>query len=145
MQASAAGEGGNNEYGRGAPARAIVVGSDREQSVTSNDSRPSTCGARSVGGAEGNNLEQQGKAAWAWKRREDALEGAPEVTGDGVIREHMDRRDVHSLWAVLCALEGRPNGEEELRIIKQWVSTRVESRHRAGTVEECLPPEEGSW
>ena len=60
--------------------------------------------------------------------------------GDGVVVEHMDRKDVDYLWAVLCALEGRPNSEEELVMIRRGVVTRLESRHRAGTLEECLPP-----
>ena len=64
----AAREEGDNEYRRRPPVRAIVVGSDREQSVTSNNSGPSTCGAGSVRTAEGNDVEQQPKAAWAWKR-----------------------------------------------------------------------------
>ena len=88
---SAAGEGGDHENGRGAATRAIA-GSDREQSVASNDSRPSTCGAASVRSAEGNDVEQQRKAARAWKRREDALEGARERTRDRVLVEHMDGR-----------------------------------------------------
>ena len=142
---SAAGERGDNEYGRGAPARAIVVGTDREQSVASEDSRPFTCGVGSVWSAEGNNLEQQHKAVWAWRRREDALGGPRERTEDGVVVEHMDRKDVNSLWAVLCALQGRPNGEDQLKMIRQGVATRLESRHKAGAMEECLPPEEVSW
>ena len=48
----------DKEYGKGPPTQAIVVGSDREQSVTSNDSRPSTCGAGGVGSAEGDAAEQ---------------------------------------------------------------------------------------
>ena len=55
----------NKEYGRQTPARAIVVGSNREQSVTSNDGRPATCGAESVGSADGNDAEQQCRAARA--------------------------------------------------------------------------------
>ena len=82
---NAAREEGDNEYRRTPPARAIVVGSDREQSVTSNDSRPSTCGAGCVGSAEGNDVEQQRMAVLAWKRREDAVEGAQERTGHGVL------------------------------------------------------------
>ena len=90
-------------------------------------------------------MEQQRKAAWAWKRREEALEGAREETGDWVLMEHMYGRDVHSLWEVLCALEGRPNSEEELQKIRQGVATRVESRHKLRAMEECLPWEEVSW
>ena len=59
---------------RGAPARA-KVGSERGHSVTSSDSRPWTCGAGSVVSTEGKEMEQQRKAAWALKRREEALEG----------------------------------------------------------------------
>ena len=69
-------------------------------------------------------MEQQRKAGWSWKRREDALEGAREQTGDGVVMEHMDGKDVESLWAVLCALEGRPNSEEELTTTRQGVATK---------------------
>ena len=54
-------------------------------------------------------------------------------------------KDIDSLWGVLCVLEGRPNGKEELAMIRQGVVTRVESRHKAGTFEECLPLEEVSW
>ena len=68
--------------------------------MTSNDSKPSTCGAGIVGSAERNEEEQQCKAAWAWKRREDALEGAREPTWDGVVVEHIDEKDVETLWAV---------------------------------------------
>ena len=113
--------------------------------MASSESRPSTCGAGSVGITEGNGVEQQRKAAWAWKRREEALEGAREKTGDGVLIEHMYRTDVNSMWEVLCALEGRPNSEEELQKIRQGVATRVESRHNLGAMEECLPREEVSW
>ena len=140
----AAGEGGDEDQRRGALARASV-GSERGHIVTSSHSRPVTCGAGSVGSTEGNDVEQQRKAAWAWKRREDALEGARERTGDGVLVEYMDGKDVDSLWAVLCAPEGRPSSEEELKKIRQGVATRVESRHNSGTMEECLPQEEVSW
>ena len=85
------------------------------------------------------------KAAWAWKRREEALEGAREKTGDGVLIEHMYGKDVNSMWEVLCALENRPKSEEELQDIRQEVATRVESRHCLGPMEECLPREEVSW
>ena len=113
--------------------------------MASGESRPSTCGAGSVGSAEGNEVEQQRKAAWAWRRREEALEGAREKTGDGVLIEHMYGKDVNTLWEVLCALEGRPNSEEEVQRIRQGVATRVESRHNMGEMEECLPREEVSW
>ena len=46
---------------------------------------------------------------------------------------------------MLCALDGRPNSEEEVRRIRQGVATRVESRHNMGEMEECLPQEEVSW
>ena len=39
------------------------------------------------------------------------MEGAQERTGHGSVVEHMGGKDVHSLWAVLCALEGRPNSK----------------------------------
>ena len=71
--------------------------------------------------------------------------GARQRTGDGVVVEHMNRKDVHALWGVLCALDCRPNSREELAMIQQGVVTRVESRHKAGTLAECLPPEEVSW
>ena len=106
-----AGEGGEEDKFRGAPAR-VNVGSERGHSVTSSDSRPSTCGVGSVGSTEGNEVEQQRKAAWAWKRREDALEEPRDRTGDGVLVEHMYRKDVDSLWALFCALEGRPSSEK---------------------------------
>ena len=104
-------EGGEEDKSRGAPAREKVV-SEGGHSVTSSDSRPLTCGAGSVGNTQGNELEQQPKATWAWKRQGDALEGARDRTGDGVLVEHMYGKDVNSLWAVLCALEGRPSSEE---------------------------------
>ena len=97
------------------------------------------------GGTEGNDVEQQRKAAWAWKGCEDSLEGARERTGDGVLVEHLERKDVDSLWAVLCALQSRQSSEEELKKIRQGVRTRVESRHNLSTMEECLPQEEVSW
>ena len=113
--------------------------------MASGESRPSTCGAGSVGSTEGIEVEQQHKAAWAWKRREEALEGAREKTGEGVLIEHMYRKDVNTLWEVLCALEGTPNSEEEVQRILQGVATRVEGRHNMGAMEECLPKEEVSW
>ena len=67
---------------RGAPAR-TNVGSERGHSATSSDSRPSTCGVGSVGSTEGNEVEQQRKAAWAWKRREDALREREKGRGTG--------------------------------------------------------------
>ena len=117
VKGSTAREGDKEDVCRGAPARANV-GSEGGHSVTSGDSRPSTCCAGSVGSTEGNGSEQQRKAAWAWKRREDALEGARERTGDGGLGAHMYVKDLDSLWAVLCALEGRPSGEEELQKIR---------------------------
>ena len=93
----------------------------------------------------GNDEEQQRKAAWAWKRREGALEGARERGEEGVLVEHMYGKDVNTLWEVLCALEGRPNSDEEVQRIRQGVATRVESRHNMGDMEECLPQEEVSW
>ena len=77
-----AGEGGEADKCGGAPARANV-GTERGHSVTSSDSGPSTCGRKSVGSTEGNDVEHQRKAAWAWKRREDAFEGAQDRTGSG--------------------------------------------------------------
>ena len=138
---STAREGEGEGLCRGAQAR-VSVRSEKGHSVASGESRPSTCGAGSVGSTEGNEVEQQRKAAWAWKRREEALEGAREKTGDGVLIEHMYEKDVNSLWEVLCALEGRPNSEEELQRIRQGVATRLESRHNMGKMEECLPWEE---
>ena len=137
-QAERAGSGG------GAQVR-VGVGGERGHSVASGESRPSTCGAGSLGSTEGNEVEQQRKAAWAWKRREGALEGAREKTGEGVLIEHMYRRNVNTLWKVLCALEGRPNSEEEVQRIRQGVAIRVESRHNMGEMEECLPKEEVTW
>ena len=113
--------------------------------MTSSDTRPSTCGTGSVGSTEGNEVEQQRKATWACKRREDALEGARERTGDGVLVEHMYGKDMDSLWAVLCALVGWPSSEEDLQKIRQGVASRVESRHKSGAMGECLPREEVSW
>ena len=92
VKGSAAGERGDEDKCRGAPARANV-GSERGHSVTSSDSRPSTCGAGSVWSTEGNVVEQQRRAAWACKRREDALEGVRERMEDGVLMEHMYGRD----------------------------------------------------
>ena len=68
--------------GGGAQVR-VGVGSKRGHSVASGESQPLTCGAGSVGSTEGNEVEQQRKAALAWKRREEALEGAREKTGEG--------------------------------------------------------------
>ena len=59
--------------------------------------------------------------------------------------EHMYGKHVNILWEVLCALEGRPNSEEEVQRIRQGLATRVESRHNMGEMEECLPREEVSW
>ena len=123
----------------------VGVRSERGHIVTSGASRPSTCGAGSVGSTEGNEVEQQRKAARAWKRREEALEGAREKTGEEVLIEHMYGKDVNTLWEVLCAHEGRPNSEEEVQRIRQGVANRVESRHNIGGMEDCLPREEVSW
>ena len=59
--------------------------------------------------------------------------------------EHMYGKDVNTLWEVLCALEGRPNSEEEVQRIRQGVATRTESRHNMGEMEECLTREDVSW
>ena len=59
--------------------------------------------------------------------------------GTGCLFQHMYGKDVNTLWGVLCALEGRPNSEEELQRIRQGVATRLESRHNMGKMEECLP------
>ena len=144
VKGSAAREGDGEGIRRGVPARANV-GSKRGHSVTSSDSRPLTCGVGRVGSTEGNEMDQQRKAVWACKRREDTLEGAPERTEDGVLVEDMYGRDVDSLWVISCALEGRPSSEEELQKIRQGVATRVESRQKSGAMEECLPREELSW
>ena len=106
VRGSAAGEGSDEDKSRRAPARGSV-GSERGHNVTSSNSRPSTCVAGSVGSTEANDVEQQRKAAWAWKRPENAFEGVRERTAVGVLVEHMDGKDVDSLWAVLCALDGR--------------------------------------
>ena len=73
------------------------MGSEKGHTVASGGSRPSTCGAGSLGCTDGNKVEQQRKAAWAWKRREEALKGAREKTGDGVPIEHMYGKDVNTL------------------------------------------------
>ena len=136
-------EAGRAGSGGGAQVR-VGEGGKRGHSVASGESRPSTCGAGSVGSTAGNEVERQRKAASAWKRREGGLEGAREKTGEGVLVEHRYRKDVNTLWEVLCALEGRPHSEEEVQRIRQGVATRVESRHNMGEVEECLPKEEVS-
>ena len=141
---STAREGGGEGLCRRVQAR-VSVGSKRGHSVASGESGLSTCSAGSVGSTEGNEVEQQRKAAWAWKRREEALEGAREKTEDDVLMEHMYGKDVNTLCEVLCALEGRPNSEEEVQRIRQGVATRVESMHNMGEMEECLPWEEVSW
>ena len=84
-------------------------------------------------------MEQQHKAAWAWKRQEDALEGARERTGDGVLVEHIYGKDVDSLWAPMCALESRPSSEEELKKIRHGVATRLGrvDKSRARGVNTC--------
>ena len=100
----------------------------------------------------GNRKRQQGtlecfgfQVPGVWECNLPALEGAREKTGDGLLVEHMYGKDVNSMWEVLCALEGRPDSEEELQTIRQGVATRVESRHNLGAMEECLPREEVSW
>ena len=75
VKGSTAGEGDEESICRGAPAPANVA-RERGHRVTSSDGRPSTCGTGSLGSTEGNEVEQQFKAAWAWERGEDALEGA---------------------------------------------------------------------
>ena len=42
------------------------------------------------------------------------MEGARERAEEGVLVEHIYGKDVNTLWEVLCALEGRPNSEEEV-------------------------------
>ena len=79
---STAREEGREGSGGGAQVR-VGVGSERGHSVASGESRPSTCGAGSVGSTEGNEVGQQRKAAWAWKRREEALEGGEKRQGKG--------------------------------------------------------------
>ena len=61
---STAREGEGKGLCRGAQAR-VSVGSERGHSVAFRESRPSTCGAGSVVSTEGNEVEQQRKAAWA--------------------------------------------------------------------------------
>ena len=143
-EGSTTGEAGRAGTGGGAQVR-VGAGGERGHSVASGESRPSTCRMGSVGSAAGNKEEQQRKAAWAWKRREGALEGARERAEEGVLVEHMYGKDVNTLWEVLCALEARPNSEEEVQRIRQGVATRVEGRHNIGEMEECLPQEEVSW
>ena len=143
-EGSTTGEAGRAGTGGGAQVR-VGAGGKRGHSVASGDSRPSTCGAGSVGSTAGNKEEQQRKAAWAWKRREGALEGARERAEEGVLVKHMYGKDVNTFWEVLCALEGRPNSEEEVQQIRQGVATRLASRHNMGEMKECLPQEEVSW
>ena len=143
-EGSTIGEAGRAGTGGGAQVR-VGAGGERGRSVASGKSLPSTCEAGSVGSTAGNKEEQQRKAAWAWKGREGALEGARERAEEEVLVEHMYGKDVNTLWEVLCGLEGRPNSEEEVQRIRQGVATRVESRHNMGEMEECLPQEEVSW
>ena len=42
-------------------------------------------------------------------------------------------------------LESRPNREDEIALVRQGLVTRVEGRHKAGTIQEGLSPEEISW
>ena len=134
-EGSTTGEAGRAGTGGGAQVR-VGAGGERGHSVASGESRPSTCGTGSVGSTAGNEEEQQRKAAWAWRRREGALEGARERAEEEVLVEHMYGKDVNTLWEVLYALEGRPNSEEEVQRIRQGVATRVESRHNMGEMEE---------
>ena len=143
-EGSTTGEAGRAGTGGGAQVR-VGMGGERGHCVASGESRPSTCRTGTVGSAAGNEEEQQRKAAWAWKRREGALEGARERAEEGVLVKHMYGKDVNTLWEVLCALEGRLNSEEEVQRIRQGVATRVEGRHNMGEMEECLPQEEVSW
>ena len=73
------------------------AGGEQGHSVASGESRPSTFRTGSVGSAAGNEEKQQRKATWAWKRREGALEGARERAEEGVLVEHMYRKDVNTL------------------------------------------------
>ena len=103
-EGSTTSEAGRAGSGGGAQVR-VGEGGERGHSVASGESRPSTCGAGSVGSTAGKEEEQQSKAAWAWKRREGALEGAREKAEEGVLVEYMYGKDVNTLWEVLCALE----------------------------------------
>ena len=58
--------------------------------MTSNNSRPPTCGAQSV---EGDKAEQKQRVAWAWKRREDALKGGRKSMGDRMVVEYIEGED----------------------------------------------------
>ena len=95
-EGSTTGEAGRAGTGGRAKVR-VDEGGERGHSVASGESRPSMCGTESVGSAAGNKEEQQCKAAWAWKRREGALEGARERAGEGVLVEHMYGKDVNTL------------------------------------------------
>ena len=95
-EGSTTGEAGRAGAGGGAQVR-VGAGGKRGHSVASGESRPSTCRTGSVGSAAGNDEEQQRKAAWAWKRREGALEGARERAEEGVLVEHMYGKDVNTL------------------------------------------------
>ena len=141
---STTGEAGRAGTGGGAQVR-VGAGGERGHSVASGESRLSTCGTGSKGSTAGNKEEQQRKAAWAWKRREVASEGARERAEEGVLGEHMYGKDVNTLWEVLSALEGRPNSEEAVQRMRQGVATRVESKHNMGEMEECLPQKKVSW
>ena len=63
-EGSTTGEAGRAGSGRGAQIR-VGEGGERGHSVASGESRPSTCGAGSVGSTAGNEEEQQRRAAWA--------------------------------------------------------------------------------
>ena len=102
VKGSTARKGDGENRCRGALARASV-GSEGGHSVASSDSRPSMCGAGSVGSTEGNEVEQQRKAASAPKRQELALEGAREKTGDRVLVEHILREGRHlHVGGIVC-------------------------------------------
>ena len=82
------------------------------------------------GSVEGDEEEQKRRVPWAWNRREDALEGAPERTRDKMVVDYMEGKDTDSLWRVLCVLEGRPISEEEMATLQQGVIMGVEGKHR---------------
>ena len=78
-------------YGRSPPIRATPPGQVSEKCVTSNYSRPTTCGAGIV------EAEQKRRAAREWKRREDIFEGARKHTGDMMVTEDKEWNDTNSL------------------------------------------------
>ena len=84
--------------------------------------------------AEGQEVgeSQQRKTACAWAQRDQALKGARERIGAGVVAQSTEGDEMDSLWRVMNLIEGGQDNQEGVKKVRDRVFATVEERWKNG-------------